>query len=71
MYTWIDIKEKLPRINKEVIVSCYDSLSEQQWIEVATLVKNDFNEKRWYNNEGWDLTCVTHWMPIKFPKINK
>jgi len=66
---WISVKDRLPGVNLEVFVCCQDN--EQQWIAVATLTRNEYKELRWYDVNGFDLTSVTHWQSIVFPKKKK
>jgi hypothetical protein len=66
---WVSVKDKLPRVNTGVLVCC--QVEEQQWIEFATLVRNDFKELRWYDVCGCDLTTVTHWQKFVYPKKKK
>lgn len=66
---WISVKDKLPRVNTGVLVCC--QVEEQQWIEFATLTRDDFKELRWYDASGFDLTTVTHWQKFVFPKKRK
>lgn len=63
---WISVKDRLPRVNSSVLVCC--QVEGQQWITVATLTRNDFKELRWYDTTGFDLTSVTHWQKIVYPK---
>ena len=62
---WISVKDKLPRNQKEVLVCC--KVGEEQWFSIATYT-NDMGEWMWYGTDGFDLDCVTHWMPIVLPK---
>ena len=52
-----------------MFVCCQDG--EEQWIEFATLIRNDFKELRWYDVNGFDLTNVTHWKKIVFSRKKK
>ena len=63
---WISVKKRLPRVNTGVLVCC--QVEEQQWIEFATLTRNDFKELTWCDASGFDLTSVTHWQKFVFPK---
>ena len=64
---WIKVEDRLPQFNTEVLVARF-TLNCGWWYEVAAVCKNDFNQLRWYNQDGWDLDYVTHWMPIVPPK---
>ena len=64
---WIKVTDRLPEFNTEVLVAQF-TLNCGWWYEVASVCKNDFNKLRWYNQDGWDLDYVTHWMPIVPPK---
>ncbi len=66
---WISVKDRLPRVNTGVLVCC--QVEEQQWIEFATLTRNDFKELRWCDTSDFDLTTVTHWQRFVFPKKRK
>ena len=66
---WTSVKEKLPRVNYCVFVCCQDG--DEQWAEFATLKRDSFKELRWYDVNGFDLTTVTHWQNIVFPRKRK
>lgn len=66
---WINVNDKLPRVNIGVLVCCKEG--EEQWIEFATLIRNDFKELRWYDASGFDLITVTHWQKFVFPRKRK
>ena len=66
---WISVNDKLPRVNRSVLVCC--QVDKEQWIEFATLTRNNFKELRWYDVNGFDLGSVTHWQPIVLPKKGK
>lgn len=55
---WINVKDKLPRVNTGVLVCC--QVEEEQWVAFATLTRNDYKELRWYDAGGFDLDTVTH-----------
>lgn len=64
---WIRIEDKKPRYGKRVLVC--QTIGEEQFVGMATLVKNDFGDYlKWYDDEGFDLERVTHWMPIVLPR---
>lgn len=66
---WISVNDKLPRANTSVLVCC--QVEEQQWIEFATLKRNDAKELRWYDICDCVLTHITHWQRFVFPKKKK
>lgn len=66
---WISVKDRLPRVNRGVLVCC--NSGDEQWIEFATLTRNSFKELRWYDASGFDLDTVTHWQGFVFPKKKK
>lgn len=63
---WINVKDKLPRVNIEVLVCC--QIGNERWVELAILTRNDYKELRWYDACGFDLDTVTHWQKIVLPK---
>lgn len=67
---WIRIEDKKPRYGKRVLVC--QTIGEEQFVIIATLVKNDSGDYlEWYDDEGWDLERITHWMPIVPPSKKK
>lgn len=66
---WISVKKRLPRVNTGVLVCC--QVEEQQWIEFATLKRNQFKELIWQDACDSDLTTVTYWQKFVFPKKRK
>lgn len=66
---WISVNDKLPRVNTGVLVCC--QVEVQQWIEFATLTRNNFKELIWHDACGFDLANVTHWQKLIFPKKRK
>ena len=57
---WISIKDKLPEVNKEVIVCAEDNT---YWWGIITDSGNFYVRY----GDGWAGKIVTHWMPL--PKI--
>ena len=67
---WIKIEDKKPRYGKRVLVC--QTIGEEQFVIIAPLVKNDSGDYlEWYDDEGWDLERITHWMPIVPPSKKK
>lgn len=66
---WIRIEDKKPRYGKRVLVC--QTIGEEQFVRIATLVASDWRGyPEWYDDEGFDLEGVTHWMPIVLPRKN-
>ena len=68
---WISVKDRLPRANKEVLVTC--SAGKDRWVRLATIVKNELKEPEWFADDGWQLNPydITHWQHIVLPKKEK
>lgn len=67
---WIKIEDKKPRYGKRVLVC--QTIGEERFVGIATLVKNDLGDYlKWYDDDGWDLERVTHWMYIELPSKKK
>lgn len=61
---WIRIEDKKPRYGKRVLVC--RTVGDEQFVCIATLTQW-LNYPQWYDDEGFDLERVTHWMPIVPP----
>ena len=59
---WISVEDKLPELNKEVLVVWSDSE-----IGFASRIKSECKEERW----NWDIAAfgetITHWQPLTEP----
>lgn len=60
---WISVEDKLPELNKEVLVVWSDSE-----IGFASRIKSECKEERW----NWDIATlfdgkITHWQPLPEP----
>ena len=64
---WIKIEDKKPRYYRWVLVCL--TIEKRQYISIAALVASDWRGyPEWYDDEGFDLERVTHWMPIVLPR---
>ena len=60
---WISVEDKLPELNKEVLVAWTDGV-----IGFASRIKSECKEERW----NWDIAAlfdetITHWQPLPEP----
>ena len=62
---WINVQDKLPR-NANFVLVCRECLGEK-WPSLAAYVR-DGDVRHWYDQGGFDIDDVTHWMPIVLPK---
>lgn len=70
---WISVKERLPELNKNVIVYCFDPVHnstyndiKEDFIRIACLIEFEDNSeriRRWHGH-GSSHSSVTHWMPL-------
>lgn len=68
---WIKVEDKLPKIGEYVLV-CYKASDGNLYPTISCRTRKNIytSEVMWYEEDGFDLPCVTHWMEIKLP-INK
>ena len=66
---WISVKDRLPKLDEEVLVSAKDLHIKTNYYEVWSLFKCHSGELIWVDNsgDGYNLTEVTHWMPLPQP----
>lgn len=63
---WIKVEDRLPKIGERVLV-CYKC---DNWF-FPTIAARDYSTMgriKWYEDDGFDLDAVTHWMYIELPK---
>ncbi len=63
---WIKVTNRLPKIDERVIV-CQSFNDGSTFARMATRVKINQID-RWYNDDGFEVEYITHWMPIITPK---
>lgn len=63
---WISVKDKLPR-NANYVLVCREC-DGTRWVSIAAYVRDNIVNNHWYDNEGFDIHDVTHWMKIVLPK---
>ena len=67
---WIDIKERLPEPNKQVLIVNINEFNSKQEIRLAyKYIENQY--PGWYSNDACEdeVFTVTHWMyPPSFPE---
>lgn len=67
---WISVEDKMPRYGKRVLVC--QRIGEEQFVRIATLVASEWRGyPEWYEDDGFDLEGITHWMPIVAPRKKK
>lgn len=68
---WIRIEDKKPRCGQRVLV-CQAYGDQQKFVRIATSVTSEWRGYReWYDDEGFPIEDVTHWMPIVPPSKKK
>lgn len=63
---WIKVEDRLPKIGERVIV-CQSFIDGSTFARMATRVKINQID-RWYDDDGFEVEYITHWMPIVLPK---
>lgn len=64
------MEDRLPRYYKRVLVCC--KYEDGHFPRIATRVpKETRGEYMWFEDDGFDLQYVTHWMYIRLPKEKK
>ena len=68
---WISVKDRLPEIDKKVLV-CDIDVEDEPVIHTYEL-SIDEDGYFWSDEGGWwiDFECVTHWMPLPEPPETK
>ena len=70
---WINIKDKLPKLNERVLV-CRKLEDGSTYVDIAQrcrISKWLHDIDIWYTEDGWDIEDVTHWQRIVYPKKEK
>ena len=67
---WIRIEDKKPRYGRRVLVC--QTIGNEQFIRIAhrSEVRGP-NTLAWFDDDGFDIDYVTHWMPIMHPSKKK
>ena len=63
---WIKVEDKLPKIGERVLVCC--KYGDELFPRIAARGYSIMGGTKWYEDDGFDLDTVTHWMYIKLPK---
>lgn len=66
---WIDIKDKLPKLNERVLV-CQTFSDGSRFARFTTPVKVIGNIV-YYDDDGFDIDYITHWQRVVLPRRKK
>ena len=67
---WIRIEDKKPRYGKRVLVC--QTIEDEHFVRIAHLSELVYRQElAWYDDDGFYIDYVTHWMPIVPPSKKK
>lgn len=68
---WIRIEDKKPRYGKRVLVC--QTIGNEHFVRIAHRSELVYRPEgfAWYDDDGFDIDYVTHWMPIVPPSKKK
>lgn len=71
---WINVKDRLPKKNKRVLV-CKIFSDGTFFTTIATYTGkekiHDLDHYWWFTDDGFDIDEINYWQPIVLPKKNK
>jgi hypothetical protein len=71
---WISVKDRMPPLDKEVLVVYKDVYNSQFWMDVMTLYApyGEGGELRWSSGDDEYKNEVRYWMPLpKMPEFTQ